>query len=406
MRSYIKIAWRNIWRVRNRTIITTFAILISVLLAIVMRGFQLGSYELMMKNAVGNFTGYIQVHQKGYWEDKTIDNVFPATDSLTSVLESIPNVSAVIPQVNYSSLAAYELQTKGVIISGIVPSVESKRMKLADRLVEGNYLRDTDDGVLLSEKLAEYLKIGVGDTLVMRSNGYHGASADGIFPVRGIIHMPSPDLNSSLVVMELANCQYFFDVEGMVTEYCINVENIQQLEETRSAIAEKLSDDYEIMTWNELRPELQQQIESDNASGLIFIGLLYLIIAFGVFGTIMMMTMERRKEFGVVVAIGMTKTKLVTILIIETLMIGILGIMLGILFSIPINYYYHTHPIELTGELAAAMESFGVEAKMPFSWQLGYYINQTLAVFFILLASVTYPLYTVFRLKIMKALRS
>jgi len=114
MSSYFKIAWRNIWRVRNRTLITTSAIAVSVLLAIVMRGFNLGTYDLMMKNAVENFTGYIQVHKNGYWDDKTIDFSFKDSDSLRNIISETENIKTIIPQINYSSLAAYELQTKGV----------------------------------------------------------------------------------------------------------------------------------------------------------------------------------------------------------------------------------------------------------------------------------------------------
>ncbi|MFH2143919.1 MAG: FtsX-like permease family protein, partial [Bacteroidota bacterium] len=341
MRTYFKIAWRNIWRVRNRTFITTFAILIAVFLSVIMRGFQFGSYDLMMKNAVENYSGYIQIHKNGYWEDKVIDNVFNDTDSLRKAVSETENVSVIIPQVNYSSLAAYELQSKGVIITGIVPSIEEKRMKLSDKIIQGSYLTENDDGVLIAENLAKYLKIETGDTLVLRSNGYHGVSADGIFPVRGIIKLPAPDLNSVLIVMDLVKCQYFFDINGMVTEYCINIDDLDKIDETKKALQDRLPDKYEVMAWYEIRPELMQQIESDNASGVIFLGLLYLIIAFGVFGTIMMMTMERRKEFGVMVAIGMRKTSLAKVLVIETMIIGFMGIVLGLLCAIPVNFYYH-----------------------------------------------------------------
>jgi len=118
MSSYFKIAWRNIWRVRNRTLITTSAIAVSVLLAIVMRGFNLGTYDLMMKNAVENFTGYIQVHKNGYWDDKTIDFSFKDSDSLRNIISETENIKTIIPQINYSSLAAYELQT--IMKTGIV----------------------------------------------------------------------------------------------------------------------------------------------------------------------------------------------------------------------------------------------------------------------------------------------
>lgn len=406
MNSPFKIAWRNIWRVRNRTFITLFAIAISLVFAIVMRGMQLGSYDLMMKNAVENYSGYIQIHKNGYWNDKTIDNVFSDSDSLRKIIHQNKYINFIVPQINNNALAAYNIQSKGVLISGIIPDVEDKRMSLSSKIVKGKFLSDNDNGVIIAEKLAEFLKIDVGDTIVLRSNGYHGMSADGIFPVRGILKFPLPAMNSSFILMDIHTAQNFFSLDNRVTEYSINLTDRNKIKPVIADLRSKLSDDYEIMPWNKIRPDLFQEIESDNASGLIFIGLLYLIIAFGVFGTIMMMTLERKKEFGVMVAVGLKKAKLTLIVVIETFIIGFLGILAGIGMALPINYYFHVNPIQLTGSLAVAMESFGIEPIMPFALQADYFLNQAYAVTIILIIVLIYPLSTIMRLNTMKALRS
>ena len=110
------------------------------------------------------------------------------------------------------------------------------------------------------------------------------------------------------------------------------------------------------MDWKEMNPELVQQIQSDQAGGYIMLGMLYLIVGFGVLGTLIMMTTERRKEFGVMIAVGMQKKKLGLILTIEMLLMGVVGAASGILGSIPVIGYLVKNPIRFTGEYAEMFE--------------------------------------------------
>jgi ABC-type antimicrobial peptide transport system permease subunit len=149
-----------------------------------------------------------------------------------------------------------------------------------------------------------------------------------------------------------------------------------------------------------------QQMEADNQSGMIMIGILYLVIAFGVFGTVLMMTTERRREFGVLVSIGMQKTKLATVMVYEMLYIGLAGIFLGILVSSPVIIYGFYHPIRLSGELAKMMEDYGFEPVMAFQWIDAYFLSQSLVVGVIVVLSVLYPVRKILRLKEINAIRA
>jgi ABC-type antimicrobial peptide transport system permease subunit len=139
---------------------------------------------------------------------------------------------------------------------------------------------------------------------------------------------------------------------------------------------------------------------------MIMLGLLYLIIGFGVFGTVQMMTAERRREFGVVVAVGMQKDRLGFILALEMLIMGLIGIIGGILLSIPVVWLGHIHPITLSGQMAQSVISYGMEPIMPMAWEVGYFINQTLVALLIIIAAVIMPVWNVSRLRVTKALRS
>ena len=176
----LTLAWRNIWRNKRRTLITIGSITFAVVLACIMRSMQLGSYERMIDNSVRFFTGYIQVHKNGFWDDKTIDNSFTPGDELIGQIEQLPNVEAVVPRIESFALASYEMQTKGAMVLGIDPDREDFLTEVnKSRLTEGEPLKADDDGALIGKGLAEYLKMDIGDTLVLISQGYHGANAAG-----------------------------------------------------------------------------------------------------------------------------------------------------------------------------------------------------------------------------------
>ena len=153
-----------------------------------------------------------------------------------------------------------------------------------------------------------------------------------------------------------------------------------------------------------MMPDLVQNIELDNASGIIMLIILYIVIAFGVFGTVMMMTSERVKEFGILISVGMKKLKLIWVTTIETIFISFLGVVFGFLGSIPLIYYLHYNPIYFTGEAAKAYETLGIEPIMNFSTDPGIFFSQSLVVLIIALTTALYPLFFVSRLKPVKAI--
>jgi putative ABC transport system permease protein len=402
----MKIAWRNLWRNKRRTLITAASVFFAIFLALLMRGMQLGSYELMVTNIVHAYSGYFQLHQKGYWDDKVINNSFAYTPRLEDDIKEVPAITGYAPRLESFALSSYGTQTKGVLVNGVIPEEEENLTQLKQKMVEGSYLTASDEGALVSQKLAKYLKIGIGDSLVLIGQGYHGMSAAGIYPVRGIIHFPSPDLDSRMIYLSLPVAQELFSCPDHLTSIAFNVAKGQDYK----AIARELQQvvatgDYEVMTWEEMMPDVVQQIESDNASGLIMLSILYMIVGFGIFGTILMMFSERIREFGMMISIGMQKSKLIGIVICELFFIGLLGIVAGIIAALPIIYYYYLNPIPLTGELADSMISMGFEPIMPFAWEPSYFIGQSITVLAILLVVMVMPVVKISKLNVINALR-
>ncbi|MFN7116165.1 MAG: ABC transporter permease [Saprospiraceae bacterium] len=402
----LKLAWRNIWRNRRRTYITAASILFAVLLASLMESLQKGAWNNMISNVVNFYTGYAQVHQQSYWQDQSLDKAIPFSKILQNIPNDVKEVKNIIPRIESFALASTGNTTTGVLVIGIDPEVENRMTKLQTRITQGNYLNINDKAALVAEGIAENLNLKIGDTLVLVSQGYHGVNAAGKYPVKGILHFGSPELNKQMVYLPLPEAQWFFGAEGLITSLALHIENPYDVTKAVKAVKAKLNkDEYEVMDWQELLPDLVQAKALDSAGNYIVYFILYLIIAFGIFGTILMMTKERSYEFGVLVAIGMRRLHLSTTVWLEIIILGLLGAMAGIICSIPVVLYFHLNPIHFSGSYAAAMERYGFEPIFPATFNPQIFVVQAVVVLVLTAVLALYPLFKINRLEPVEAMR-
>ena len=472
MKEEFKIAWRNLWRNRRRTIITSASVFFAVFFAVIMRSYQLGSYDHMINNFIESFTGYMQVQHLKYQDNPLIDNSFDYSDSVASAISKIDKVVSVTPHLESFTLASSGTQTKAAAVIAIDPVKEKnfsdpetklvryritedavRRLKdagtISDNVLEkvkeslgrsysssarlelelglsdeektlcmpeiikytevaNGFLGKNDDGILVSDRLASYLKVAIGDSVILMGQGYHGVSATGIFPVRGIIKIPSPDIDNKLIIMTIPAAQKLFDAEGKITSLVVNLtdKSDRTMKRTKASVNSLLPDkNTTAKTWYELNPILYQQIQGDSQSGMAMLGILYFIIFFGIFGTVLMMVSERKKEFGVLVAIGMQKKKLKRVVTIEMLLLGAIGLVCGLLASTPLILYFYYYPILLKGDMANMMEDWGWDAVMPTAWFGPYFYWQAVIVALMVLLATLYPIRKIGLLKEIEALK-
>lgn len=402
-----KLAWRNIWRNKRRTWITVAAIGFAVFFSASMKSSQLGSYANMIDNVTRFYTGYVQIQEPGYWEDKTLENTFEEKDNILKKSNETQYVEEVAPRLESFALAAYQNQSKGSLVLGIDPESENRLTRLKDKLIEGDYLQPGDKAVLISQGLAKYLKMSVNDTLVLISQGYHGINSAGKYPIKGIVKFPSPELNNQMVYLPLREAQWFYGATNRLTSIALIIEHPDLTGQVISNLENSLGEGtYEIMGWREMLPELIQQIELDYVGGLIMRFILYTVIAFGIFGTFLMMVNERKYEFGVMMAIGMKRFKLQLIVFLETVLIAFTGAFVGIAAAFPLIAYFNQNPIRFTGESAKMFEDFGVEPILPFSMEPEVFYGEAQIVLIITIILALYPLWAIYKLNINTAIRA
>ena len=402
----ILLAWRNLWRNKRRTLITVASVFFGVLLSTLMSSMQEGSYSSMIDNIVKFYSGYIQIQNEEYWENKTINNSMEPTQELYAKASSVPEVTHIATRLESFALASSKEITRGSMVIGINPEKENEITELKKWVIDGQYFNHDDNGVLVGNALANYLNIQVGDTLVLIGSGYHGASAAGKYPIRGLLKFPNPQLNKEMIYMDLKTCQDFLSAENLVSSMIIMVEDQYSLRPAMRKLREKVDSPYALMSWDEMHPELLQMVEGDRAGALIMKAILYLLIGFGIFGTIMMMVAERTREMGVMVSIGMQKFKLASIMFLETIYIGFIGVLAGFAGSIPVIAYFFHNPVKLSGNAAETMETMGIEPYMYFSWLPSVFYNQVLVVFIMTAVVAIYPVAKAVGLKVHLALRA
>ena len=403
----IKIAWRNLWRNKRRTLITTASIFFGVFLAVLMSSMQEGSYSSMIDNVVKFYSGYIQVQHKDHWDKKTVNNSFENHSNLIDDVKSIKEITDHTYRLESFSLVASENITQGAVVVGIEPDEENKVTNLEKWVAEGGqYLKKGEDGVLVGKLLAQHLKIGVGDTLVIIGQGYHGVGAAGKYPVKGILELPSPTLSKTFIYMDIGLAQELYSAPDRYTSLILMIDNPQDLAAASDKLKSTIQEPLTVMTWAEMQPELVQMIDSDRAGGVLMIGILYIVIGFGIFGTLMMLMAERKREFGVMVAVGMGKMKLLTIVLYETLFMGLLGILSGFVFSFPIIAYMSYNPIPLVGDAAQWMVDMGIEPVLAFSIMPIVFGRQAIVVSIMILIVALYPITFIRKLKVISALRA
>ena len=404
MKNY-SIAWRNLWRNRRRTLITVSSIFFGVILSIIMRSMQEGSYDSMINNVVKFYSGYIQVQDKDFWENKTLYYSFKSSDSLNRTIEQTEGVTMLSPRLESFALGSSGEKTQAVMVVGIDPEKENQVTKLSKWIVSGNYLKSGSRNILLAEELAANLNVTTGDTIVLLGQGYYGSNEAERFKVEGILRFPSPELNKKFCYLDIGMSREFYSADDMVTSLVVMVKDYTGVEPVIKNLRSNLDPSYVAMSWDEMQPELLQMIRGDRAGGVVMVAVLYLIIAFGILGTVIMMMAERRKELAIMVAIGMQKIKLGKILFLETIYIGMLGVFSGLAVSLPLVLIMIDNPIPLTGETAQVMVDMGIEPFMFFSASPQIFINQVIIVFMIIVFVSLYPLSSVFRLNVIHWMR-
>lgn len=377
----LQLAWRNLWRNRTRTFIMIGATLFAVLIAIMMRSVQEGMYNRQIDNMVIFNTGYIQLQNKLYWDERTIDNSFEVSNEIKTSLETTNGITAYSPRIESGALIASDSVSKPVAIIAVDPEGEGALTQLDEKVVEGEYFKKGDSGILLGKTLAEKLKVSVGDTVVFIGGGYHGNSAAGKYHVAGLLNFGLPMLNKTMVYMTISEAQNFLSAPNLVSVIAMNLENTKDMPMVQDELISKIdTSSIAVLNFDQMMPELLDGIEADRGGGVIMLYVLYMIIGFVILGTLLMMVKERMREFSMLIALGMHKIQIGVTLLLECFFMALLGAAGGILLSFPGTFALQENPVPLEGPDAEMYEMMNFEAVITAQVDPTIMLDQTIVV--------------------------
>jgi putative ABC transport system permease protein len=404
---YLRLAWRNIWRNKRRTLITVSSIMFAVVFALFVESIERGAHDIMIENMTQFHTGYIQVQDYRFEDEPSLDNAFYSDTSFINRISGMEEIEFTAPRIETFMLAAGEEITRGAYVIGIDTEKEHQLNELKNRLTQGRFFEPGDGTVVLGDGLANRLNLAVGDSLVLLGQGRFGMTASGLFEISGLLQHPLREMNNQLVYLSIPDAQWLLSAEDHITSLLVTPAIIRDTE----FIAEKLQadlhdDDLTVLTWREMIPELVEALEFDRATTRIMMGILYVVIGFGIFGTILTMTMERLREFGILLSVGMQRVRLAFVVFIETFFITILGVLAGFVLGIFPILYFHYNPIVLGGDMEDLVADWGIEPVMPAAIAPDIFLWQGLIIFILTTIICFYPTIKILTLKILEAAKT
>jgi putative ABC transport system permease protein len=362
----LRLAWRNLWRQPRRTWLTTGAMVFSNIILVFMISLQFGMYRMMIDNTLQAMTGHMQVQAAGYKDDKKMRLTIPRVEALADDIHAGLDLDTVAARAAGFALASSAERTYGIQIYGIQPEHEPRVSSIPGLIKEGRYLRDDDAmEIVIGTVLGRNLRISVGDELTLLGSGRDGSFAAAVVNVVGVFDSGVPDLDRSFAQMPLRAFQDVFSMGDHGHEIVITAPDLFQVAAVESAVLPLIPADENLVLhdWNALQPGLQQAIQADLVGAWFMYGILIVLVAFSVLNTQLMSVLERTKEFGIVLSLGLTAGQLGRLVLLETALMGIIGLVLGVLGGALLTLWFNINGFSYPG-METMAEQFNVPGRI------------------------------------------
>lgn len=402
-------AWRNVWRNPRRTILTILAIAFACLLLVFMLSLQTGMYEVMIDAAVKTRTGHLQILADGYNTDHKMRKIVADPSAVGKILDRIDHVTGYTFRTNGFALISSDHRTYGGLITGIDPAREVST--IADTIRKGSFLTPEDsNAAVVGALLAKNLKVDVGDELVVLGSAMDGSIAASVLRVRGIFSSGMDDYDRSAIQIPLAYFQEIFAMGNAVHEAVVMCDSLWSVGEVQNAVAQGLpsnkgKNDLVSLSWDELTPGLIQSIQMDLGGGILFYGILLVMVAFSIMNTFLMAVFERTQEFGTLMAIGANPGRLTKMLLYESGFLTLCGITLGIGMGCLLTLWAQNTGIPM-GDAEGMLRQYGIPSLIRPKLSLATAVAGPSLVFIITMLTAIYPAVKVHRLKPVEAMRA
>jgi putative ABC transport system permease protein len=359
----LRLAWRNLWRHRRRTWLTVGAMIFTNLLLIFLISLQLGSYDMMIENSLRAVTGHLQVQRQGYHDDPRMRDSFTGAQSLVEELRAATGVAGVSARAEGFALASSAERSFGIQIFGVDPDNEPRVSSLPGLVNSGRWFSDNAaEEIILGSVLARNLKVELGDEVTFLGSGQDGSFAAGLVTVVGILDSGIPDLDRMVAQIPLQAFQAAFSMPDQAHMLVVKLQSLEQVPIALAQAGQVIAARPElvVLDWDALHPGLRQAIASDMASAWFMYGILIVLVSLSVLNTQLMSVLERTREFGTMLALGIKPGRLGRLVMLETLLMSCLGLGIGVAGGLLLALY-----LSHAGFAYPGMEEMGAKFNIP-----------------------------------------
>jgi len=358
-----RLAWRNIGRNPRRTGIVVTAVAVGLAGVLLAMAVNYGMVYQMIENAIDTELGHLQIHGAGFDRKPGLDVRIEEGEQLGSTaLTGLPGLEAWAPRVRSQGLVFSPRADVGVEVVGIDPAREARVSVLADSVVSGAYLDGQRRKLLLGEKLASRLHVGVGDKLVLSVQDLRGELTGEAFRVAGLFRTDVGEFDRDSVFLRIDEGQQLFGLGDAVSELVVIADRRGRVDDLKQVIEASLPGNLEVRTWKESRPFLVYLVELFEQMGWFVYGAVFVAMAFGIANVLLMSVYERIREIGILMAIGMGPRRLVLGIVIESVLLTLLGVLIGLGLG-TLSIWLLRDGIDLS-RWAEGLTAYGVGAKI------------------------------------------
>lgn len=401
----IAVAWRNIWRNKTRSLVILVAICLGLTSGIFYMAFYNGMVDQRIETAIKSEASHIQIHHKEFLNNPDKKFIITQADSTTRIIQSVEGVQATSKRIILNTMIQSPTTGSGVKVTGIIPEDEKQVTNLYNKLIEGSWFEEgTRNPMVIGKKLADKLKVRLKSKLVITFQDMEGNLTGAAFKVAGIFETSNTvyDENSVFVSKSDLSRILLLD-EDACHEIAILLSQNELLQAADTTIQTKLPG-LDVKTWREIMPEVSLVESSFDITMYIFIGIILLALLFGIINTMLMAVLERTKELGMLMAIGMNKFRVFTMILLETVMLSLFGGLCGILLGWALNLWFGVKGIDL-GAWSAAYKSMGYDTLVYTKLSLGISFEIALMVIITGFIAAIYPAMKALKLKPAEAVR-
>ncbi len=327
----LTIAWRNIWRNRRRSLIVLTSVAVGLVSILLNDGLSIGMVRQIFENQIGSHVSHIQIHSKGFNDNKVITNSMADPAKVEVVLSRTAGVVHYSPRVVTYGLLSSAVNSSGCTIVGIDPVEEREVTSISRSVVEGTYLTGKPHEVVIGKKLAEKLGVGIGDKVVGMASTVNGSVGADMFRIVGLFQTVSSEFDKSYMFISLRSAQEMLEMGSAVSEFAIITEDRREAEQISEKLKSALGPSYEVLTYADIMPLMISQMRIYEESMYIVYVIVGLAMIFGIVNTMLMSVFERIREFGVLMSIGMKNSRLVGMILLEAAVLGVVGAAVGLL---------------------------------------------------------------------------